>query len=185
MKTFLLAVLALATAFPAACQAKDKKMNALDFTMKTLDGKELDLSKFKGKVVLFVNVASECGYTPQYSGLQDLFTKYEKDGLVVIGVPSNEFGQQEPGSDVEIQKFCSTNYKVTFPMLAKVNIKGAGAVPLYKYLTSHGTDTSAVGWNFEKILVNRQGQVVARFKSGVDPTANELVKAIQTELDKK
>jgi len=171
--------------FASACTAAEKPTSAYDFKMKALDGKEVDLSKFKGKVVLFVNVASECGYTPQYTGLQDLYAKHEKDGFVVVGVPSNEFGNQEPGTDDEIAKFCATNYMVSFPMLAKVSIKGSSAVPLFKYLVSKSDDTKDVGWNFEKFLVDRKGQVVSRFKSAVYPSAEELTKAIQAELAKK
>ena len=132
-----------------------------------------------------VNVASECGYTPQYSGLQELFAKYEKAGLVILGVPSNDFGKQEPGTDGDIAKFCATNYKVTFPMLSKVTIKGKDTVPLYKYLVEHSSDKKEVGWNFEKFLLNRKGEVVDRFQSAVDPAADDFVKAIQKELDKK
>ena len=187
MKAIAASILASFALFASACAAADKPTaaSALEFKMKGLDGKDVDLSTYKGKVVLFVNVASECGYTPQYEGLQELYRKYEKAGLVVIGVPTNEFGEQEPGSDAEIAKFCATNYKVTFPMLSKVKIKGSDAVPLYKYLVANSSDTKDVGWNFEKFLVDRNGKVVGRFKSAVDPTAEELVKAIQVELEKK
>lgn len=168
---------------------EDRKLSSpLDYKLKDIDGKEYDLSKLKGKVVLLVNVASECGYTPQYEGLQDLYSKYEKDGLVVIGIPSNEFGKQEPGSNEEIKKFCTTKYKVTFPMMAKVVVKGKGQVPLYKTLieaTPNGKgESQQVGWNFEKFLIGRDGKVVGRYKSGVAPDADELVKAIRTELNK-
>ena len=175
----------------SACSAEDKKVtatNALDFKMKDIDGKEVDLSKYKGKVVLFVNVASKCGYTKQYEGMQALYAKYEKDGFVLIGVPSNDFGAQEKGSDEQIKEFCTTNYKVTFPMLSKVPVKGDAKVPLYAYLTSkeknpqHGGE---VAWNFEKFLINRKGEVVGRFKSGIEPMSDELVKAVKTELDAK
>jgi len=159
---------------------------ALRFKMKALNGKEVDLAQFKGKVVLFVNVASECGYTPQYAGLQKLYAKHEKDGLVVIGVPSNEFGQQEPGSNDEIAKFCDKNYKVTFPMLAKVVVKGDGICPLYAYLTSKPSGFGgAVEWNFEKFLIDRDGKVTARFKSDVEPDSETFVDAIKKELEKK
>ena len=114
---------------------EDKKVaSPLSYTLKDIDGKDFDLSKLKGKVVLIVNVASECGYTPQYEGLQELYEKYEKDGLVVVGVPANEFGKQEPGTDEEIKKFCTTKYKVTFPMMSKVVVKGEDKIPLYKTL---------------------------------------------------
>ncbi|MFO0852070.1 MAG: glutathione peroxidase [Gemmataceae bacterium] len=156
--------------------------------MQGIDGKDVDLGQYKGKVVLLVNVASECGYTPQYKGLQELYEKYGKDGLVVIGVPSNDFGRQEPGTNADILKFCQTSYKVTFPLLAKVAVKGKDKVPLYAYLTSKDTDpkfAGEVGWNFEKFLIGRNGQVVGRFKSGVEPTAEELVQAVQKELAAK
>jgi glutathione peroxidase len=167
----------------------DKKVPAvLSFKMKALDGKETDLSQYQGKVVLFVNVASECGYTPQYKGLQELHAKYAKDGLVVIGVPANEFGAQEPGSDQEIATFCTTNYGVKFPMLSKVVVKGAGICPLYKYLTSKETDPKFGGdikWNFTKFLVARDGTVVNRFEPAVKPESPEMIKAIEAELKKK
>src|SRR5262245_3820418 len=131
----------LATNAPMAFAGGKNVQTALDFKMKSIDGKEVDLASYKGKVVLFVNVASECGYTPQYAGLQELHTKFAKDGLVVVGVPSNEFGGQEPGSNADIKKFCETNYKVTFPMLAKVNIKGKNQTPLYKHLTANTKTT--------------------------------------------
>jgi glutathione peroxidase len=161
--------------------------NALSFKMKSIDGKEVDLSEYKGKVVLFVNVASKCGYTPQYEGLQKLYKSYEKEGLVVIGIPANEFGAQEPGTDEEISKFCSSKYNVTFPMMSKVVVKGSGICPLYDYLTTK-TDAKfhgPIGWNFEKFLVNRNGEVVGRYASKVKPESDELVKAIKVELEKK
>ncbi|HJZ56592.1 MAG TPA: glutathione peroxidase [Gemmataceae bacterium] len=157
--------------------------------MKGLDGKELDLAKFKGKVVLIVNVASKCGYTPQYEGLQALYAKHEKDGLVIVGVPANDFGKQEPGTEAEIAEFCQTNYKVTFPMTSKVVVKGPDKTELYKILTAATPDKDGkvveVAWNFEKFLISREGKVVGRFKSAVAPDSPELTKAIKTELDKK
>jgi glutathione peroxidase len=167
----------------------DKKVPAvLNFKMKTLDGKETDLSQYQGKVVLFVNVASQCGYTPQYKGLQQLHDKYAKDGLVIIGVPANEFGAQEPGTDQEIATFCSTNYGVKFPMLSKVVVKGAGICPLYKYLTSKETNPKLGGeiqWNFTKFLIARAGTIVNRFEPDVEPESAEMTKAIEAELKKK
>ena len=160
----------------------------LNFTMKDLDGKPIDLSQYQGKVVLFVNVASKCGFTPQYKGLQALYEKYQKDGLVIIGVPANEFGKQEPGSDADIAKFCQRNFHVTFPMLSKVVVKGEGIAPLYKFLTSKDTDPKFAGdirWNFEKFLIGRSGEIVGRYKSQVTPDSAELVQAIETELKKK
>lgn len=171
----------------SACSAEDKKVtSALDFKMKDIDGKDVDLSQYKGKVVLFVNVASACGYTKQYEGMQALFAKYEKDGFVLIGVPSNDFGAQEKGTDAEIKEFCATNYKVTFPMLSKVAVKGDKKVPLYAHLTSKDQKAPGeVAWNFEKFLVNRKGEVVGRFKSGIEPMSDEVVKAVKAELDAK
>ena len=167
----------------------EKKVGpALNFKMKGIDGKEVDLSQYQGKVVLYVNVASKCGLTPQYTGLQKLHDKYSKDGLVIIGVPANEFGAQEPGTDQEIATFCSTNYGVKFPMLSKVVVKGTGICPLYKYLTSKETDPKFGGeirWNFTKFLVTRDGTIVNRFEPDVEPESAEMVKAIEAELKKK
>ena len=150
-----------------------------DFSMKSIDGKQTSLADYKGKVVLFVNVASQCGYTPQYSGLQSLYEKYEGKGLVIVGVPANDFGSQEPGSDAEIKTFCSRNYNVTFPMLSKVVVKGSGKVPLYEYLTQTGGE---VKWNFTKFLVGKDGKVRARFESGTKPDAKELSNAVEQAL---
>jgi glutathione peroxidase len=188
MRTLLtgLTVAALAT---TACLAADKPKGdapvakPLEHKVKGIDGNDLDLSQYKGKVVLFVNVASKCGYTPQYAGLQALYERYAKDGLVVIGVPANEFGGQEPDPETEIQKFCTTRYKVTFPMTAKQVVKGNGQSALYATLTDG--DKKPIVWNFEKFLINRKGEVVARFESGVEPNGKELVGAIEKELDAK
>jgi len=161
---------------------------ALAFSMKNIDGKSVELSKYEGKVVLFVNVASKCGYTKQYTGLQQLHEKYAEKGLAVIGVPCNQFGGQEPGSNEEIKQFCSSKYSVTFDMLDKVNVnddsKGK-ACPLYGYLT--GVDTKPAGkgnvkWNFEKFLVDRKGNVVGRFGSSVEPMSKELTDAIEKAM---
>ena len=167
----------------------DKKVSgALNFKMKAIDGKEVDLSKYQGKVVMFVNVASQCGNTPQYKQLQELHEKYAKDGLVIVGVPANEFGGQEPGSDAEIAKFCESKYNVKFDMLSKVVVKGDGMCPLYKYLTSKDTDPKFAGdvsWNFEKFVVGRNGEVIARFQPRVKPDSEQVVKVIEEELKKK
>lgn len=185
----MIAAIAMFGSVAVSCRAEDKPVNApLEHKLTDIDGKEFDLSKLKGKVVLIVNVASECGYTPQYKGLQELYEKYEKDGFVVIGIPSNEFGRQEPGSDKEIKEFCSTKYKVTFPMMSKSVIKGDQQIPLYKSLLeatrNDKGEIQQVGWNFEKFLIGRDGRVVGRFKSGVEPTSDVLIKAIKAELDK-
>jgi len=173
---------------PAAEKGDKAVPPALNFTIKDITGKPVELSQFQGNVILFVNVASKCGYTPQYKGLQKLYETYSKDGLVVIGVPANEFGSQEPGTDAEIKQFCTARYKVTFPMMGKVVVKGPGICPLYQFLTSKETDpkfAGEIGWNFEKFLVSRSGEVVGRFKSDVEPDAPELVKAVEAELNRK
>jgi glutathione peroxidase len=137
---------------------------------------------------LFVNVASECGYTKQYKGLQELHEKYGKQGLAIIGVPANEFGGQEPGTDKEIAQFCDSKFGVKFDMLSKVVVKGEGQCPLYKHLTSKETDPKFAGdvkWNFEKFLISRTGEIVGRYRSAVEPMSDELTNAIETELAKK
>ena len=179
---------ALLAAFAVTGHAEDKKVAPLEVKMKSIDGKDLELSKYKGKVVLVVNVASRCGNTPQYKGLQELYTKYEKDGLVILGVPANDFGKQEPGTEEEIQKFCSSTYNVTFPMTSKVVVTGADKAELYKILTAATPKDGKVvevGWNFEKFLIGRDGKVAGRFKHNLKPENEDFVKAIKTELEKK
>ena len=159
----------------------------LNYKAKTLDGKEFDLSKLQGKVVLVVNVASACGYTGQYKGMQAIFQKFEKQGLVVLGVPSNEFGAQEPGSNTEIADFCQKNYGVTFPVLEKQMVKGANASALYKHLTSKETNPKGAGdvkWNFTKFLIGKNGEVLGRYEPDVDPEDSTLVSAIEAALKK-
>jgi len=174
-------VVGFTTASPAADKETPKVSSPLDFKMKDIAGKEVELTKYKGKVVLVVNVASKCGLTPQYEGLQALYDQYGKDGLVIVGVPANEFGKQEPGTDADIQKFCSTNYKVTFPMLSKIVVKGEGQHPLYALLTDN--DAKPITWNFEKFLINRKGEVVERFAPRTTP--DKLTTAIEKELAAK
>ena len=168
---------------------QEKMPGALAFKMDGLDGKPVDLSSFQGKVVLFVNVASRCGNTPQYEGLEALHEKYADKGLVIVGVPVNDFGKQEPGTNDEIAEFCSKTYGVKFTMLAKVpTVKGEGQAPLYKFLTSKETDPNFAGeikWNFTKFLIGRSGEVVARFEPGVQPQSEKVVQAIEAELAKK
>ena len=180
---------ALLAAFAVTGHAEDKKVAPLEVKMKSIDGKDLELSKYKGKVVLVVNVASRCGNTPQYKGLQELYTKYEKDGLVILGVPANDFGKQEPGTEEEIQKFCSSTYNVTFPMTSKVVVTGAEKTELYKILTAAVPNKDGkieeVAWNFEKFLIGRDGKVVGRFKHSLKPENEDFVKAIKTQLDAK
>lgn len=194
MTRFVLAVAAVAVsaalgfAAPVPEKKEEKVQSPLDFKMTGIDGKELDLSKYKGKVVLIVNVASKCSNTPQYAALQKMYTDHEKDGLVILGVPANEFGKQEPGSNEDIVKFCTKEYGVTFPMTEKVVVKGDGITPLYKYLTDKETDPKHAGeitWNFEKFLINRKGEVVARFSPKTKPDSDEVTKAIKAELEAK
>ena len=142
-----------------------------DYSVKTIDGSPESLSSFKGKTVLIVNVASKCGYTPQYAGLQKLYTKYKDRGFVILGFPANNFGAQEPGTNAEIKTFCSRTYNVTFPMFSKVSVKGEDRQPLYQFLTEQSPNTSTHGdikWNFTKFLVDRDGKIVARFEPARD-----------------
>ena len=160
---------------------------ALDFNMKSLDGKPIDLGVYRGKVAMIVNVASKCGLTPQYKQLQELHDKYSDKGLAVLGFPCNQFGKQEPGSADEIKEFCQANYGVDFDMFAKVEVNGTGACDLYKYLTSLDTKPQGPGdikWNFEKFVVARNGEVVARFDPKTKPDAPEVLQEIEAELAK-
>lgn len=156
-----------------------------DFTMNSIDGKPAPLAAYKGKVLLLVNVASQCGFTPQYAGLEKLYRDYKDKGLVILGFPANNFGGQEPGTDAEIKTFCSRNYNVTFPMYAKSSVKGADENPLYRFLTDtsvHPTTGGDVRWNFTKFLVDRNGKVLARFESNVKPDSPEMTGAIDKAL---
>lgn len=167
----------------------DKKVPAaLNFKMKRLDGKPANLGDYQGKVVLMVNVASQCGLTPQYEALEGLHEKFSDKGLAILGFPANEFGKQEPGTDDEISTFCKQNYGVKFDMFSKVVVKGEGQCPLYKFLTSKETNPKFAGdikWNFEKFLIGRNGEVIARFEPKVKPDSEEVVGAIEAELAKK
>ena len=164
----------------------EKQMPSIyDFTVNDIDGNPVKLDQYKGKAVLIVNVASKCGNTPQYEGLQDLYKKYGDKGLVILGFPANNFGGQEPGTNEEIKDFCTTNYGVTFPIFSKISVKGEDIHPLYKYLTSAETDPEFAGditWNFNKFLINPSGKIVARFDSKDKPESEKVVKAIQIAL---
>lgn len=169
-------------------EAADKQPAALDFTMMNLSGKKVDLSTYLGKVVLIVNTASECGLTPQYEQLQALHNKYGEKGLAILGFPCNQFGKQEPGNAKTIQAFCTKNYGVKFDVFAKVEVNGDGACDLYKYLTARKTKPKGAGnvrWNFEKFLLNRQGEVIARFGPRTSPDDKSIVGPIEAELAKK
>lgn len=169
-------------------QTMDNAKSIYDFKVLDIDGNEVSLSKFKGNVLLIVNVASKCGYTPQYEGLQAIYEKYKDRGFYVLGFPANNFGNQEPGTNEEIKEFCSTRYKVTFPMFAKISVKGEDQHPLYKFLTSKETNPDFAGeitWNFNKFLVDRHGKVVARFSSKDKPESELVTQTIEKYLNEK
>lgn len=154
-----------------------------EFVKKDIDGKPVKLAKFKGKVLLVVNVASKCGLTPQYEGLQKLYTNYKAQGFEVLGFPANEFGGQEPGTNTEIKEFCSTKYNVTFPMFEKIVVKGEGIDPLYQYLIANSDrPKDDIEWNFSKFLVGKDGKVLKRFGPRTAPNDPELIKALEQAL---
>jgi glutathione peroxidase len=153
-----------------------------EFSLPSIDGVPAPLSAYKGKVVLIVNVASQCGYTPQYAGLEKLYERYKDKGFVILGFPANNFGAQEPGTNEEIKTFCSRNYNVTFPMYSKISVAGGDKAPLYKFLTD--TTGGEIKWNFTKFLVDGDGKVIARFESRVTPDSSELVGAVERALRK-
>ena len=184
--TIFLACFIGAAAAQDAVKNGPQKLGDLKLDMKMLDGSPVDFSKYQGKVVVFVNVASKCGFTPQYEQLQQLHEKRAKDGLAIVGVPCNQFGGQEPGSAEEIAQFCEENYGVEFDMFAKVDVKGDKQSELYKFLT--GLDLKPAGrgsvkWNFEKFVLDRSGTPVSRFNMKVKPTDRELVKVLDAALD--
>ncbi len=176
-----------AVPFAADPPASSPVPRALNFQMKSLDGKEVNLADYRGKVVLLVNVASECGATPQYAGLQSLYQRHKEQGLVVLGFPCNQFGGQEPGDAAKIREFCTREYSVTFPMFAKINVNGKQAAPLYQFLTSKETNpqfAGPIGWNFEKFLIGKDGSVIGRFGTSVEPDDPQLTSAIEQALAK-
>lgn len=185
MKLLATIVLAFLTGAQTKPTGSGNVPAALNFTMSSIDGKAIDLAKYQGRVVLMVNVASQCGFTPQYEGLQELHRKYAAKGLSILGFPANEFGAQEPGSNAEIAQFCKQNYGVEFDMFSKVVVKGPGQAPLYRYLTSHPKFRGDIEWNFEKFLIGRNGEVIGRFKSEVEPLSREMMAAVETALGTK
>lgn len=184
------AVLAVVAAFqggdgiPPDVAAKMKGVSLYEFSAKSIDGKDVPLKTFQGKVLLIVNVASKCGLTPQYEGLQALYVRYESKGLVVLGFPANQFREQEPGSNGEIKEFCTRNYGVTFPMFEKIVVKGPGIHPIYQWLLSQTDPSKDIDWNFAKFVVSRDGKRVTRFSSRVKPESPEVIAAIEGELGK-
>lgn len=169
MRTLLLTILMMAG-----------HSNIQDFTLSSIDGKPVSLAEYKGKVALVVNVASQCGYTPQYAGLESLYKKYKDKGFVILGFPANNFGSQEPGSNEEIKTFCTRKYSVDFPMFSKISVAGPDKAPLYQYLT--GTGGGEIKWNFTKFLVDKNGTVLRRFESGVEPESPEVINAVEAAL---
>jgi glutathione peroxidase len=166
-------------------KADAKPASPLDFVVKDIDGKEYELAQLKGKVVMIVNVASKCGLTPQYEGLEKLYQTYKDKGFVIVGFPANNFNGQEPGSNEQIKEFCSTKYNVTFPMMSKISVKGDDKDALYKFLTEEATAgqfNGEIGWNFTKFVVDRDGNVCARFASKTKPGAPEVSAAIEKGL---
>ncbi len=191
--TFFLAAMATLLisrprAVVSAQTSSSRPASVLDFTLKDTDGKDVPIAKFQGKVLLLVNTASQCGNTPQYKGLQETYQKYKDQGFEVLAFPANEFGVQEPGTDEQIKQFCAANYKVGFPLFSKIVVDGKDIHPLYKYLTSEDTNPRFAGrisWNFAKFLVNRKGEVIARFDPGVVPESPDVIGAIERALVEK
>jgi glutathione peroxidase len=180
--------LAIAATFAAglapAAMAADAG-DAFQFTFTSIDGKPMPMSDFKGKTVLVVNTASQCGFTPQYTALEAVYSKYKDKGLVVVGVPSNDFGGQEPGSNAEIKKFCTGNYDVDFPLTTKYDVKGDNAHPFYKWAESVGGEPAVPAWNFHKLIIDPNGKLIAEFPSKVKPDSDDVTKVIEASLATK
>lgn len=180
-------LLALGLMLGLAQTAAADEPQALGYTVTDIDGNEVKLSDYQGKVILVVNVASRCGLTPQYESLQAMYDKYKDQGFVILAFPCNQFGAQEPGTSAEIKQFCTGEYNVTFPLFAKVDVNGDGASDLYKYLTALETEpkgAGAISWNFEKFLIGRDGQVINRFQPRTSPTDADFVSAVEGALAK-
>jgi glutathione peroxidase-family protein len=166
---------------------KKTRTTVYDFPLKTIDGEDITLEDYKGKLLLIVNVASRCGFTSQYKGLEKLYQDYKDQGLVVIGFPANNFGSQEPGSNEEIQRFCSTTFNVSFPMMAKISVKGKDSHPLYQYLTSKKSGHKfggGISWNFNKFIISREGEILGRFGSMTKPMDKKVLRVIEAALEK-
>lgn len=181
MKKIWISILIFSFLFGSSTQA-DPSKSIFEFKANLISGEAKDLSDYKGKVLLIVNTASGCGFTPQYEALQGLYEKYKDRGFEVLAFPSNNFGGQEPGSNEEIQKFCNLRFKVKFPLFEKVDVKGASAHPLFKYLTQESAHKGSIKWNFSKFLIDQNGQVIDRFASTTDPLSDKVQKAIQSLL---
>lgn len=187
--TFIfVAALAICCMFDSPAGAADQSppKSPLDFTVVNIDGKPTDLSQYKGQVVLIVNVASKCGFTPQYAGLEQLYKQFHADGFVILGFPANNFMHQEPGTNEQIKQFCTAKYDVTFPMMAKISVKGKDKAPLYRFLTEKPTARfpGEISWNFNKFLIGRDGQVIARYETRTKPLDPKVVADVQAALAK-
>lgn len=189
LKYSILSILVFFIIFNYSCNSKEvtdiMSKSIYDFVVKDIDGKDVNLSKYKGKVLLIVNVASKCGFTKQYSGLQKIYEKYKTKGLEILGFPCNQFGGQEPGTEKEIKEFCSTNYNVTFPMFSKIDVNGENTHPLYAFLKSNVKGifgTEDIKWNFTKFLVDKNGNVLKRFAPQTTP--EDIAKDIEELLNK-
>lgn len=170
---------------PKIKSGDELKDNINDIAVKDMDNNEIKLSSYNGKVLLIVNVASECGYTPQYAGLEEIYRKYKDKGFEILAFPCNDFGQQEPGSNEEIKNFCSTNYSITFKLFDKIRILGEEKSPLYERLTNNAvTEKSDIKWNFEKFLISKEGKIVDRFFKKTEPTSYEITSSIEEQLSK-
>lgn len=174
----------LATSFPQNKKGETLKDNILGIEVKDIDEKAVNLNDYKDKVLLIVNVASYCGYTKQYAGLEEIYNVYKEKGFEILAFPCNQFGNQEPGTNEEIKSFCSTKFDVTFPLFDKIDVNGSNKSPLYSVLTNNKvTGSGDIKWNFEKFLVGKNGKIVARYPSSVEPTSDKLISAIEKELE--
>ena len=182
----LIAIAFLSQALAENLNTGDKmSSNIENVKVKDIDGKEVKLSEYKGKVLLIVNVASYCGFTKQYTGLEEIYKKYKAKGFEILGFPCNQFGNQEPGTNEEIKNFCSSKFDVTFRLFDKIDVNGSNKSPLYKILTDNPvTGKGDIQWNFEKFIIDKNGNVVARFPSKVEPTSKKLISVLETELKK-
>ena len=181
MRKFILFLMLCVACGSLAAQSK----TIYDYTLKSIEGDQVSLNSYQGKVLLLVNVASKCGFTPQYAALESLYEKYKDQGLVIVGIPANNFMSQEPGTNEEIKKFCTNKYNVTFPMMSKVSVKGDDQAPLYTFLTGKDSNPKFGGdikWNFTKFLFDRKGDPVARFEPNVTPDSPEVIAAIESAL---
>ncbi len=187
MKKYILLITVLLLIINLAEDKDGEKMpnSIYNVTVKDMSGKDVSLSEYEGKVLLIVNVASECGYTPQYEGLQKLYETYNGKGFEILAFPCNDFGGQEPGTNEEIKEFCSSTFGVTFPLFDKIKVLGENKEPLYeKLINNPTTEQGDIKWNFEKFLISKNGEVVARFRSAVEPLSDEIINAVEKEIKK-